>query len=89
MKKESNVYFIVIYDTVKLSYFTNSKDKIPTLNQSFVVYLFPCPGCGNCYVGKTERIIYERTHEHGWKDKMSAINKHIECYSGFQHLLDL
>ena len=52
MKKESNVYFKVIYDTVKLSYFTNSKDKIPTLNQSFVVYLFSCPGCSNCYVGK-------------------------------------
>ena len=89
MKKESNVYFNVMYDTVKLSYFTNSKDKIPILNQSFVVYLFSCPGCNNSYVGKTERTIYERTYEHGWKDKTSAINKHINCCSGFQHLLDL
>ena len=28
MKNERNVYFNVMYDTVKLSYFTNSKDKI-------------------------------------------------------------
>ena len=89
MKKESNVYFKVIYDNVKLSYLTNSKDKIPTLNQSFVVYHFSCPDCSNCYVGKTERTIYERTHEHGRKDKMNAINKHIKCCSGFQHILDL
>ena len=83
MKKESNAYFKVIYITVKLSYFTNSKDKIPTLNQSFVVYLYSCPGFSNCFVGKTERTIYERTHEHGWKDKMSAVNKHMKCCSGF------
>ena len=74
VKKESNVYFNFM--TLKLSYFTINKDKILTLNQSFIVYLYSCPGRGKSYVGKTERTIDERTYEHGWKDKMSAINKY-------------
>ena len=89
MKRENNVYFKIIYDTVKISYFTNSKDKVPPLSQSFVVYEYNCPGCNSSYIGQTERTMYERSYEHAWKDKNSAINKHINCCSGFKHLIDL
>ena len=89
MRKETSVYFYVKYDTTKLSYFTNSKDMIPTLSKSFVVYHFSCPGCDAKYIGKTERTLFERTNEHSWTDKNSAIKKHIDCCPGFQHILDI
>ena len=38
-----------------------------TLNQSFVLYEFVCPGCSANYVGKTERTLFERNVEHAWK----------------------
>ena len=34
-----------------------------TLNQSFVLYEFVCPGCSANYVGKTERTLFERNVE--------------------------
>ena len=37
---------------------------MPTLNDSFVVYEFACPGCSANYVGKTERTLFERNVEH-------------------------
>ena len=57
-----------------MSFFTNAKDKTPLLNNSFVVYKFTCPGCNINYIGKTERTLNERTIEHAWSDKNSAIN---------------
>ena len=35
-----------------MSYFTNTKDKIPLLSQSSEVYKFVCPGCCSSYIGK-------------------------------------
>ena len=43
-KKEKRVKFVLQYETTKLSYFTNTKDKISLLSQSPVVYKFACPG---------------------------------------------
>ena len=37
----------------------STKDKTLTLNQSFVVHKFVCPGCRIDYVGKTERTLFE------------------------------
>ena len=44
-KKEVTVKFVLRYQTTKLCYFTNTKDKSPLLNQSSVIYKFVCPGC--------------------------------------------
>ena len=49
---------------IKLSFYTNTKDKTPLLSQSSLVYKFICPGCSSCYVGKTEKTSFERTEEH-------------------------
>ena len=39
-KKEVTVKFVLRYQTTKLSYFTNTKDKSPFLSQSSVIYKF-------------------------------------------------
>ena len=62
-------------------FFTNTKDKTPSLSQSFVVYKFTCPGCSCNYIGKTERTLHERTDEHAYSNKTSneqnAIYEHL------------
>ena len=43
-KQEINVKFVTHYKTTKISFFTNAKDKKPSVSQSSVVYMFACPG---------------------------------------------
>ena len=59
-----NVKFIARYTVTKMSFFTNTKDKIDTLSKSHVVYEFKCPGCNSSFIGKTDRTLCTRTHEH-------------------------
>ena len=65
-KKEITVKFVLHYQTTKLSYFTNTKDKTPFLSQSSVIYKFVCPGCKSCCVSKTDRPLHERTNEYAY-----------------------
>ena len=44
-KKDINIKFKFLYDTAKLEFFCNNKDKTPFFNNSYVVYHFNCPGC--------------------------------------------
>ena len=73
-KKEVTVKFVLHYQTTKLSYFTNTKDKTPFLTQSSVVYKFVCPGCKSCYVGKADRTLHDRTKEHAYA-RVTRMNK--------------
>ena len=50
-----NVSFVVTYDTKKMSYFCNNKDKIHDHQRHNLVYKITCPGCGEDYIGKTDR----------------------------------
>ena len=43
--KKYDIFFVVIYDTKKISYFLPKKDKIPNTSGSNLVYEFTCPGC--------------------------------------------
>ena len=52
-KKDHPVVFKILYDVCKMEFFCNTKDRTPTINQSFVVYSFTCPDCGANYVGNT------------------------------------
>ena len=66
-KKEVTVKFVLHYQTTKLSYFTNTKDKTPlSISQSSIIYKFVCPGCKSCYAGKTDRTLHERAKEHAY-----------------------
>ena len=84
---------MVHYQTTKLSYFTNTKDKTPFLSQSSVIYKFVCPGCKSCYVGKTDRTLHERTKEHAYakgnKNEQSAIYEHLSLRTHYSHIADL
>ena len=38
---------------------------------------FKCHGCKHNYIGKTEGTLFERSCEHGFKDKNSVVLNHI------------
>ena len=63
-KKEVNIKFRFLYDTTKLEFFSNNKDRTPFFNSSYVVYCFNYPGCCVSYVGKTQRTVHESCIEH-------------------------
>ena len=48
------------WKTAKFDLFCSTKDKMPTLNYSFVVYEFVCPGCNANYISKTERPLLKK-----------------------------
>ena len=81
------------YQTTKLSYFTNTKDKTPFLSQPSVIYKFVCPGCKSCYVGKTGRTSHEKTKEHAYakgnENEQSAIYEHLLLCTHYSHIADL
>lgn len=54
---DKNIDIRVKEKTTKLCFFTNTKDKIPLLSRSNVVYKFSCPGRNSSYVGKTNRTL--------------------------------
>ena len=60
-KKEVSVKLVLHYQTTKLCYFTNTKDKTPFLSQLLFVNVFVFPGCKSCYVGKTDSTLHDRT----------------------------
>ena len=62
-------------------FFTNAKEKTPSVNLSSVVYKSSCPSCSFSYIGKTQRTLHERTEEHKYpnqkSNKQNAIYKHL------------
>ena len=77
------------FKTSQLRDFASTKDKVPLLSKSNVVYEVCCPGCGANYIGKTERTIRERTIEHAWSDAESPMRNHLRSCSHFRHLYDM
>ena len=88
-KKEKNVKFSIFFESTKISFFTSNKDKIPDLSNSNVIYQYYCAGYGAEYVGKTETTLFNRTKEHGWSQKDSAINKHFKTCRGWKEIIGL
>ncbi|KAL9957548.1 hypothetical protein ACROYT_G039190 [Oculina patagonica] len=85
----SNIEIKVREKTTKLCFYTNNKDRVPLLNKSHVVYKFKCPGCQSAYIGKTDRTLFVRTHEHAISDKESAIYKHLRTCNHLLFIRDL
>ena len=75
------------YQTTKLSYFTNTKDKTPFLSQPSVIYKFVCPGCKSCYVGKTGRTLHEKAKEHFYAKGNK--NEHLSLCTHHSQIADL
>ena len=88
-KNYQPVAFKILYDVFKMEFFCNTKDTIPIINQSFVVYELTCPGCGANYVGKTKIMLYERCVEHAWCDQNSVVKNHLDQCVEVQYLLNI
>ena len=43
----SNVKFRVLYNTKKISFYCNIKDKVPDDPRNHVIHKIKCPGCNN------------------------------------------
>ena len=69
-----------IYRTKKLSYYCDTKDKVPEYLRSHIVYEFCWPACNIIYIGKTDRNFGTRVQKHSGLDKKSPVYNHLfEC----------
>ena len=78
-----------IYRTKKLSYFCNTKDKVPEYLKSHIVYEFCCPACNIKYIGKTDRNFGTRVQEHSGLDKKSPVYNHLFECEHFSYMVNL
>ena len=78
-----------IYKTTKMSYYCNTKDRIPDYLKSHVVYEFSCPACNAGYIGKTDRNLGTWIKEHCGLDKNSPIFNHLAECNFYQYTLTL
>ena len=39
------------------------------------------------YIGKTESTLFNRTKEHGWSDKQTAVNRHFQQCSSWKEIV--
>ena len=74
-----DVKFVVIYDTKRFSFYCSVKHKVSHKQSNNIIYRITCPGCGEKYIGKTERCLISRMNEHGkWENEPKF--KHLsEC----------
>ena len=63
--------------------------RITLLSNSGLVYRYTCPGCSKTYIGKTESTLFNRTKQHGWTGKQSAVNKHFESCNHWKEIVDM
>ena len=89
IKKDVRVTFALTYKTNELSFYTNTKDRVDKLANSYIAYNFCCTGCSKNYIGKTERTFFERINKHAFKDKSSVVYKRISNCDGVKYLVDL
>ena len=76
-----NIKFVTSFQTKKLSMFCPTKDKISNLLKSNVIYKLVCPGCGESYVGKTDRCLATRLREHGSRNDQPMFLHLINCHA--------
>lgn len=56
---------LALYNNNKISnIYTKLKDKIPTTNNSNVVYSIPCFNCNKQYIGQTSQLLINRIKQH-------------------------
>ena len=58
--------------------FCSAKDKIPTYQKSNVVCSIRCPGCGDEYVGKTDRCVITMS-EHAARADQPMFQHLVHC----------
>ena len=83
-----NLEFVCRFNTKKLNMFCPSKDKISDLQKSDLIYKLTCPGCGEIYIGKTDRCLGIRLNEHGTREDQPMYRHLIDC-SDFRDYVSL
>ena len=78
---KKNIRFVTLFQTKKLSMFCPTKDKILNLQKSNVIYKLVCPGCGESYIGKTDRCLVTRLNEHGSRNDQPMFLHLINCHA--------
>ena len=78
-----------IYKTTKMSYYCNTRDRIPDYLKSHAVYRFSCPACNAGYIGKKDRNIGTRIKEHCGLDTNSPVFNHLAECNFYRHTLTL
>ena len=76
---KNNVVFVKMFDTKKVSMFCPVKDKISVTHKSNVIYKLKCPGCGEIYIGKTDRCLIVRLQEHGTRKDQPMFHHLSQC----------
>lgn len=82
------VCFVTLYQTKKVAMFCPTKDRILTKQKANVIYELKCPGCGEIYIGKTDRNIVFRLREHGLRYDQ-PMNMHLSNCPSFRELINL
>ena len=82
------------YQTSKLCFFKNNKEKAPFLSQLLIICKFICSGCKSYYVGKTDCTLHERTKETPMpgvasKNEQSAVYEHLSSCTHHSHMTNL
>ncbi len=85
---KKNVRFVTLFQTKKSSMFCPTKDKIPANQKANVIYKIKCPGCGEIYIGKTDRCISIRLNEHGTRSDQ-PMHLHLSNCSPFHEYLSI
>ena len=73
----SDLKISLAFSTFKIGRLFSTKDRLPLLSRSKVVYKFACASCGACYIGETHRHLSTRISEH-MMNKGSNIYKHLQ-----------
>ena len=68
--------------------FCPSKDKVLTEHKANVIYEIICPGCGEKYIGKTDRCFKTRMLEHG-KRADQPMHQHLFNCNEFHEITNL
>ena len=84
--KNSNIN--IAFSVFKTGDLFSSKDCLPNVLKSFVVYKFVCAGCQSVYIGKTKRHLSTIINEHLVTHKKSHIFKHLLEKSACKILCD-
>ena len=85
---KTTVKFRVLYDTRKVSSFCSTKDKIPAYQTANTVYRIDCPGCGQQYIGKSERCFGVRMECQGTREN-EPMFRHLYSCRKFHEVCDM
>ena len=72
----------------KVCHISCAKDTIPTLQKPNTIYCLIRPGCIENYIGKTDRDLVTRLHEHGSRDNQPK-HQHLSKCENFKDIVNL